>query len=205
MVQQSGILRKGIEEHFASSINDSLLLRKLEISPWTQQYLANMLHSFVRAEQLFAREGIEGKFQLEPVTYQYFHALTEQGITRRLRLKKVADECLFLTGYFYDHINSAGNGQTQFHHDVGTSAYIHLAQGNTNAAYNAHLVGLYHELAANFTVLSAVIGDLHLPELNHVQNVLRLYERWQKTQDPRQYEALVGCGFLKRDKVSSIN
>lgn len=205
MVQQKSITQSSIEDHLASSIQKSALLRHLDLSVQVQQYIANMLRSFIRTGDLFSRKTVEGKLQLEPVSYQYFQALSEKGVIRNLQLRRVADECLFLTGYFYDFLTSAGKGQVQFHQDIGISAYTHLAEGNNYRHSPVPIVGgAYGELATHFTVLSTILGDLHLPELDNPKNLLRLYERWRQVGDERQKDLLVAQGFLGK-KNNKLN
>lgn len=190
------IVTAGVEDYFASSIEKSLVWRKLELSPRTRQYLVQMLTSFVRLDQLFNPREIGGKLRLEPISVQYFRALSERGLSRKLQLRKVGDECLFLTGYCYDFLSSAGKGQVQFRRDIGVSAYLSLAQGDIHDPHNLSGVNLYQELARKFPDISAVVSDLHLPELDDPKNVVRLYEHWQQTNDTRYGEALIACGFL---------
>lgn len=144
-------------------------------------YIERMLTRFVESSNLFQSYDFHGekKYGLKPITLQHFELTsTEFSSSRESGLQKLAEECLFLVGYCYDHVRRNGIGSVHFHRDVGSVAYDSLGA----------LTGVqtYPEVAESFDEYAVVIGDLHVPGLRKDRKKLKVVlDRWMETRDQR--------------------
>jgi hypothetical protein len=176
--------KKELHTFFEETIEGAVARHQLGVSNLARNYLIGMLDRFALTEELFPLG------QPDTITFQYFKVLQETYKLRQQQLnQQLGDHCLFLVGYFYDFIRKQGEGQVQYYSDIGSGAYGEL--------------GTYPfaELAHKFDDLYVIIGNLHLPELNKDENVVKMYQKWQETQD-RYYESLLLAKGIVPQKVN---
>ncbi|HLC97165.1 MAG TPA: hypothetical protein VJC21_00070 [Candidatus Nanoarchaeia archaeon] len=190
-----------LKEYFLSAVEEALARRKLDASVHSRAYLVDLLASFARPEQLFRkfRYGfIEGE-GLEPLGLKYFTALQDSSKrVQTTQLKDLGDQCLFLTGYFYDYVRQQGIAYVEYHYTLGSTAYASLGSRLQQEPVISELFG---ELAGRFKDFCMVIGDMHLPELDNEKKLLDVYQRWRKTLDERYASLLLakGCILVQKE------
>ncbi|MDP3639853.1 MAG: hypothetical protein Q8R53_01480 [Nanoarchaeota archaeon] len=191
-----------LKEHFFSVIEEAISRRNLEVSAHSRAYLVDLLASFARPEQLFRkfRYGfIEGE-GLEPLGLKYFTALQDSSKrVQNLQLKDLGDQCLFLTGYFYDYLRQQGVAYVEYHYTLGSTAYASLG---SRLQREPVVRELFSELAERFKDFCIVIGDMHLPSLDNEKKLLEVYERWRQTFDERYASLLLakGCILVQKEE-----
>ena len=170
---------KELEDFFTETIEQALNRHKLDVSDKARNYIITMLERFADTLKLFPEQRIE------PITFQYQRLVEETNrVWQRELGQELGDHCLFLVGYFYDFVRRGGDGQVEYHSQIGSTAY--------------QQTGKYPlvELASNFTDLYLVIGDLHLPELDDPEKLMQVYQKWEKTKDRYYASLLVGKGIV---------
>lgn len=171
-----------LQTHFNSSISDSIRRRSLDFSGGLVDYVSGMLMGFANLTRP------SNEFNLEPITFKNFEARMETSPTTKvIKLRDLGDHCLFLTGYLYDFVRKFGKSQVYYHYDIGSSAYSDIS-----VSYDDH----FCEMSKHFPDVSKVIGDLHLPSLNHESNLLKVYEKWLETGDDRYLGLLSAKRFV---------
>lgn len=158
----------------AESIDQAIARHQIEISVPAREYVLKMLGRFAEAV----------KVSSESITFQYQRILGETyELHKRHLSQQLGDHCLFLVGYFYDFVRRAGEGQVEYHAQMGSAAYQEAGKYP------------FAELADKFPELYLVIGDLHLPNLDQ-EKILDVYKKWLETGD-RYYESLLlGKGIV---------
>ena len=186
-----------LSDFLGETIEGSVSRHGFSLSDEGKTYLRGVMEHFADAQQLFQEYDFHGKpiYGLKPITLQHFEAVAEKGRAAKTEaLRTVAEQCLFLVGFCYDHIRKNGMGQVRFHSDLGAAAYDSLAQ---RSSADAHV---FPEIAEQFTAYCVVTGDLHIPELR--SNPVRfknVFDRWMKTHDRR--DELLIEGVLDKQLV----
>jgi len=182
---------KQLELFFHEHVNESTERRRIDLSDYGKIYLTRMLTDYAASDKLFRAyefEKIKGE-GLVPITLQYLSSFNCPNFQKRIKLKELADDCLFLVGYFYDFIRKDGRGQVKYHYNLGTSAYQSL--GNL-IARERNMSTLFFELSDKFIDLSLIIGDVHIPSLKG-EKLLETYKKWERTKDTRYLSLLTAA------------
>jgi|SRR3989344_5143076 len=165
------------QDFFNKTIELSLARHGLEVSDQAKNYLSGMLAQFSEDMELH-------KDWMQPITFRYQQVMEQtQKLQRQQSSRELGDHCLFLVGYFYEFVARHGQGQVQYHTEIGSNAYQQA--GRTP----------YAELANKFTDLYLVIGDLHLPTLNN-EKIVELYQKWLQRGDKYYESLLLGKGVI---------
>ena len=183
-----------LEMFFHQHLDESIERRKISLSDYGRIYLAKMLCDYAKSDKLFRSyqfDKIKGE-GLVPITLQYLSSFNLPNSLKSLKLKELADDCLFLTGFFYDFIRKEGMEQVSYHYNLGSSAYYSL--GNIAARNEGNISALFFELSDRFIDLSQIIGDMHLPSLKG-EKLLEVYRKWKETKDPRYLSLLMAKNF----------
>src|SRR3989338_9566431 len=151
----------------------------LDTSCW---YVADVISKYVNASELL-KEG-----QLEPLTFQLFASLNDPN---HGRVRKLANESLFLTGFFYDFVRKRGMGQVDYYHEIGSRAFKTLS-----IAYqqNEDLSLAMYDISENHPVFSKMIGDLRAQEMCD-SDLVDLARRWENTHDERYRSLMIKLGY----------
>lgn len=180
-MEKQHTLEEDLTSFLHQSIERAMERHKLELTPPAQQYLVEMLERFGEAF------GVYQQGWLTPVTFQYQRITEEASRLQRIQQQReLGDHCLFLVGYFYDFVRSCGEGQVEYHSQIGSSAYVQTEQ--------FPLV----EMGRKFNRLYLVISDLHLPQIDE-QRLVEIYERWEKTKDTYYASLLMGKGIMPKE------
>ena len=161
------------------TIDQAIARHRIELTPPAREYLLEMLERFAADFELYQEQW------LTPVTFQYQRLMEETDRLWQKQLgQELGDRCLFLVGYFYEFVRRSGDGQVEYHSQIGSTAYQQTKKG------------LLVELAENFTNLYLVIGDLHLSELDDPEKLMEVYQKWEKTKDRYYASLLLGKGIM---------
>jgi len=156
----------------------------LDTSCW---YVADVLSRYAPSSELL-KEG-----NLEPLTFQLFAALSNPD---HKQVRKLANEALFLTGFFYDFVRKRGTGQVEYYHDIGSRAFRALSIANKE--YEDLSLAL-HDISENHPTFSKMIGDLRAGEMND-SDLVNLARKWESTRDERYRSLMIKLGYDPLDK-----
>lgn len=179
-----------LKDAFADSLRVAVQSRKLDISTWAQDYVANMLAIFVRSANLFEHSLTEKgsvEHHLPPIAISYLETQSPED------LRRLGDRCLFLTGFLYDFIRCDGMPQVRYYGDIGSSAYLDFAR---SLKKHRDAKPLYYELAQKFWDLSEVIQGLRTAESYSRKELSDTLFKYTQEQDPRHADILFKCGFV---------
>lgn len=171
------------------SCSASLHPRPHEDTLW---YLGNMLARFSKSDQFFCYDS--GQLTLRPLALLYSDAREAIDEHQRcLLLRHLGDHSLFLGALFPENYARRGI-QKDYFVGMGGGAYDYLAGKAKN---NRHV---FSEMANFFTRLLQLIAQVCSKDsFFNASDILSLYERWQKTQDPLVARQLQAVGITPLD------
>jgi hypothetical protein len=160
-------------EFFKEQVEGAMERQRLRASDWTVYYLVNLLASFVspaRLEQMNAQE---------PLGLRLARAMAAEGGPKRDDLRFIADNSLFLAGFFGDSLQRR-MVDLDYYVSLGGYAYSRLA------SHDDAFADVFGELAEKFVPVVDVLSDISdRSRSSNNRDVLRLYERWLRTGSER--------------------
>jgi hypothetical protein len=149
-------------------------------------------HYLVQLLAAYAAHGIEDA----PLALKLAEAADANPRERRRSLREIGDTSLYLSGFWADSLADK-LVDVDYYIELGGSAYGELARGGpgwTGDPFGA----VFGELAANFVrfveVLAIVSRRTTHPTSN--EDVLRLYQRWQRTKSTAAAARLAALGVV---------
>lgn len=191
----SAIAVMDLREFFHDSVQQALRHQHVAVEDQTEHYLVNVLTTFARTDALY--ESTEAGLQLKPLACMLAEAAdAPNGTQQRQVLQRMGDVSLFMAGFFA-HSFARKLIDIDYHIAMGGRAYASLADSLRGRMRSAALAVVFAELAGKFQRLVDVlndVADMARPTSN--QDVLRLYEIWQKTSSPRARQLLGELGVV---------
>ena len=169
-------------EFFKEQVEGAMQRQHLHASDWTVYYIVNLLASFVlpaRLEQMNAHE---------PLGVRLARALAAEGGPTRDDLRHIADNSLFLAGFFGDSLQRR-LVDVDYYISLGGYAYSRLA------SHDDAFADVFGELAEKFVPVVDVLSDISDRSRSSNRDVLRLYERWLRTGSERDRLLLAEKGL----------
>lgn len=181
----------GVRDYFQTELAEVLKRRKLDTEREAVPYLADVLLSYQRADEFFARAK-DGRRERNVLALLYGEAQTGDPFVRERALKRLGDICLLITGVFPDSLKRRVV-DVDYYFGMGGGAYRALA----DMQFTDIARSLYGELAQKFVVFSDVLGEFaDKSGLLNDGDLLRLYERWLSTGSQRLREKLSAMGIV---------
>ncbi|MDP3990357.1 MAG: hypothetical protein Q8Q01_04080 [archaeon] len=174
--------------YFFDQLNTAPEVEEHELLDTSCWYVADLLSKYIHSSELLN----EGK--LEPLTFQLFSALNDPN---HKRVRRLADETLFLTGFFYDFVRRRGKGQVDYYHDIGSRAFQALSLAYRD---NEELSLALYDISEKHPVFSKMIGDLRAAEMND-SDLVNLVRRWEETHDERYRSLMIKLGYDPLNKI----
>ncbi len=170
-----------LREFFHDSIAAAVEHQQRHIAPETIFYLTNLLTEFSSAEFVFQQYEYEGN-TLPPLAMLYMGAVEAKTRKQKLyQLKKLGDLSLFVSGLFSYSLNRS-LVDVDYYVAMGGNAYAHLADTASYDSNQKVFAGIFAELSEKFVIVIDIlteVGDNMDQKPN--QDVMRLYELWQRT------------------------
>lgn len=184
---------KDLKPYFKELVENAVYHQRLDVTDISQFYLVNLLNEFAKTERLF--DWRTDHYEETPLALLLSRAIDSDSATCVKSLKRLGDISLYISGYFSDHIDSKL---------VDIDYYISMGEG-AYKSLSGMLVGertfyeLYGELSIKFAGLVGVLYEVRNSG-GIISNVdlIRLYERWLKTGDPRIKERLAREGIIPK-------
>lgn len=168
-----------LKAFFHETLSHALSQRKVEVPEPTEFYLVGLLATLrdvsrSLVELSFAQEG--------------------DDCSRLTRLRSVGDQALSVSGLFDAQLERRGISRSYLS-DLGSRAYRGasvLARKSRDARAE-----VFEDLGSHFTTYAELLEDVReATALGTPDDVLALYERFQKTRSPALAERLLGHGVL---------
>lgn len=131
---------------FTSLIDDGLKRLDVTLSQPTQSYLSEMLFLYIKSDRLFENDPVSGKNTLKTIAEMYLESQQSSLKTQTFLLKKIADQSLYLGGFFREFLERKSVG-LDYYLELGQCAYGHLA-------YDHPLSDIFYELSLQFINLT---------------------------------------------------
>ena len=175
--------RESAVEYFRELVEGALVHQHVAVGELTTFYVVHLLAGFLKRP--------EGHDDFEPLALKLAMALETDGPNQRIALKQVADNSLFLSGFFADSLQRR-LVDIDYYVSVGGSAYSALSRTESDT-----FALVFGELAEKFTAFVDVLAEVsERSSCTTNQDLLRLYERWLRTGSRRSGRLLVERGVL---------
>ena len=176
-------------EYFRELVESALQHQHLAAGELTSFYLVNLLAGSIHVD----RAPVAGD---EPLGVRLAKALRAAGVRQRDGLRQVGDHSLFISGFFADSLNRS-LVDVDYYIQLGACAYASLArQGDDRFGE------VFDELAGKFTAFVDVLGEVsERTALSSNSDLLRLYEKWVRTQSRRSGDLLASRGIVPNASV----
>lgn len=189
-----------LRPYFKEMVETTVSHQQLELTDMSQFYIVNLLNDFSKTDQLF--DWKSDHFEETPLAVLLSQALGS-NVSERIRIfKKIGDSSLYIAGYFSEHIDS---------HLVDIDYYISMGSGayeNLGGIFSSErtFFELYAELSDKFELLVNLLSEIkNSAEVITNSELLRLYERWLRTKDPKAKERLQKEGMILKEIDSGKN
>lgn len=181
---QNLVVSSDVREYFHDRIESAINHQSLRIEEATVIYLVNLLGAYMRAQALFEKSA-DG-LHVKPLAMHYADALNATTTAEKSQaLRKLGDVALFISGFFAASLNRK-LVDVDYYIAMGGTAYSAVQDLNRSPTHQ-----LFAELAENFARLVDVLSEVSDDsQLTSNGDLLRLYESWLNTRDPRAYEKL---------------
>jgi hypothetical protein len=164
---------EGVTEYFRELVDDAVDRQQLALDPMTSYYVVRLLTAFARTDSA----ACDAFWSAEPMGALLGQAMAAGGAEQRRRLRQVGDRSLVDVDYYMR---------------IGGLAYDSLSHDDADLFAIA-----FAELASRFGAVVDVLGEVgERCALGSPADLLRLYERWQRTGSTRCARQLVARGVL---------
>lgn len=179
---ETHVRRETPVEYFKELVESAVEHQGLEADETTFYYVVNLLAGYVQTDV--------GHTFGEPLGVAFAEALQAAGSRKRRGLRRVGDASLFVAGFFSDSL-SQKLVDVDYYTTLGAYSYGTLGQSDDV------LAGTYAELADKFARFVDVLGEVSgRSRLTSNTDLLRLYERWMRTQSRLAGSLLVARGIM---------
>ncbi|MFN3197314.1 MAG: hypothetical protein ACE366_02680 [Bradymonadia bacterium] len=182
-----------LRQYFVDAIESASKSQRVELDDHTQSYLAELLFGFSDARPE-ARPDL-GTLMDRPVALQLSEAMSAPPGRRFKALKHIGDYCLYLTGFFHQALHRKPVSPS-YYMDVGGGAYMRAARSLNDRTGDNPFVALFRNLAVRFDELVEVINAISEDCFNRDPDILRLYDRFLETGEPRLAARLTTLGVV---------
>lgn len=187
MVKKTPLIlpERDLRPYFKEKVEAAVENQQLDVTETSKFYIVNLLNDFTQTKQLF--DWKEDHFEETPLAILLTEALHSDRGKQIKSFKRLGDICLHVSGFFADHIERK---------PVDIDYYISMGEGayhNLSGILISEKVfcDLYGELASKFCGFVDVLAEVkNSSEVATNRDLIRLYEKWLKTGDPRLEEQL---------------
>lgn len=177
---------QNLQEFFYHLVRSAIEKQRLTVSAEAEYYLVQLLYRFAKLER---GERIE-----DQTLVSLLHQALEASETARVQLlKQVGDLALYVAGYFPESL-SRKLVNVDYYMRMGGHAYGSVAE----IIVQPHVQSLFGELSAKFPYWVDILGEVsaQTQSRHSGQDLLRLYELWQRTGSLKALNLLQQEGIL---------
>ena len=174
-----------IAEFFRAEVDRAFKEQGLPCGTLTEHYVVQLLAAY-------GAQTIEER----PLALRMMAALDLPPRERRTKLREIGDTSLYVSGFWTDSLNNKPI-DVDYYIDMGGTAYGELARGGPG--WTGDPFGdVFGELAQNFARLVEVLMlvSRRTSHCANNQDVVRLYQRWQRTKSDWVARRLAALGVV---------
>jgi hypothetical protein len=187
--------RENLRDFFQKRVLEAMRNQRVDRSERAEVYLVNLLSEFSSAQPL--TKGAEGRAVHAPLALKLKDAMEAPSVEERFsHLRDLGDLALYVAGFFSDYITRRAV-DFDYYVSMGEGAYQSVSSLAQRRSFGEEVAGLFRELAMKFTKFVDVLAEIS--EESHIQKnqgILRLYERWQRTQSSWSERRLKELGVV---------
>ncbi len=179
---------------FENLVDKGLERRRVDARPAVRTYLIDLLQFYLDAKNLFDNESPTESGQRRPKTLAEMYLIANQSdaATKADMLKRMADRCLYVSGFFSDSLQRK-IVDIDYYCDMGGAAYRDLA----HCTREDILAEVYRTFAVRFVDYVDVLNVVsQTTAFASNQNLLRLYEKYIRTGSQMARDQLIEQGVL---------
>ena len=174
-----------LSSFFHDTLRSALASRRIDAPPPTERYLVGLLAELGHDETVLNKSLVE--LELES------HELEAEA--RLEHLRTLGDHALSISGLFEAHLEHHGLTR-RYVSEVGSRAY-HTACQLATACAQSSAAAVFYDLGERFRTYAEVLDDVReKTALGTRDDVLSLYERYEKTGSPALLNRLSARGVL---------
>jgi hypothetical protein len=185
------IMSSDLEGFFREQVTDARNELGIELQEMVEYYLVNLLCDY-------SNPGDGQALGDEPLALIYKRALEADAVDRISILKDLGDGALYTAGFFVESIQKSVV-DVDYYITMGGHAYSSLGNLVSGYARGSTFSEIYKELADSFPALVNVlnfVSGVSRESKSEDAELLKLYEKWVTTRDPRLYQQLIEKGLL---------
>lgn len=183
-------------EYFRELVESVLDRQRINAAELTAFYVVNLLCGYVRLASGDAALPGGGD---EPLAIQLQRAMDAGGLQQRLRLRRLGDVSLFVSGFFSDSLRRK-LVDVDYYIAMGGYAYGSLSRIDDEDRF----APVFAELADKFVAFVDVLSEVsERSALTSNADLLRLYERWLRTGSRRNGQLLVERGIVPNASIGN--
>jgi len=181
---------------FHEAVDGAMRSRGVSATEGATTYVVSLLTDYAKPTAR-AEEALE-----RPLTLLLDDALHTPDLGERFeRLRALGDCVLYTSGFFSDHFEARG---VDPHYVIGIGQTAYRTAGGLLRPSTRDLsdpsLDIFDELSRNFATFVAVIAEVADSTIargvDGSKNLLKVYERWLKTQSSTLADALSSHGFV---------
>lgn len=177
---------KNLNSEFYDIVSEKEKNAKIELSDYSKLYLMNLLKGLIEKNDFFYRDIIGN----DALAEAFMKALSEELLKKVQKIKAVGDLCLIYSGLFPDMLNKK-LVDVDYFIQLGKVSFLTLHRIYVTMNSLSDLKNLYYSIFLDFLKLVTVMIEISKSfKLIDQNNLLKVYERWQKTKIQGLYEIL---------------
>jgi hypothetical protein len=188
--------RESAIEYFKELVEQAIARQRLEATELASFYVVQLLAGFLRRPLVDGVRSPAGDDA--PLALRLAQVLEAGGLRQRTGLREIGDASLFLSGFFSDSLHRK-IVDVDYYVSIGGYAYNALSRVESDT-----FSPVFAELAEKFVGFVDVLSEVS-ERTFCASNVdlLRLYERWQKTGSQRSGQLLAERGVVPNPAAKS--
>lgn len=182
---------KNTAEYFKELVDTAMDHQDIETDESVAFYIVNLLSEYIETEKSFPEEASD-----EPLIMLLNSAMNSEYNERIRKFKQVGDFSLFVSGFFSDSLKRKLI-DIDYYIIIGGSSYSNLSyitKGQQNGELFSDLFGELSDRFKEFIDVIAEVSDKTSISTN--SDLLRIYERWLKTNSDRDAQLLKEKGVI---------
>ena len=185
------VSRESAVEYFKDLVETAIAHQGVATTELTTFYVVQLLAGSLERRADGGADPLGPLGDETPLALRLVDALESAGTRRRVRLKRIGDRSLFLSGFFSDSLQRT-LVDVDYYVSIGGFAYQTLSRLASDT-----FSPVFAELGDKFVSFVDVLSEVsERTGCASNADVLRIYERWLKTGSPRSGRLLVERGVM---------
>lgn len=180
------------KEYFRGELHKASNALRISLGQELEHYIVNLLCEFINLEKFQDLPGQDTSIFDAPLTVILQQALEQKALDQKIRLLKyLGDTSLYVAGYFQDYFNRK-TFDVKYYIDMGSTAYNNVGNLLENQQRK-----VYANLSENFVRLVDLVAEMsHFNGADSNQNILAIYDRWNRSNSDRLRKILEDSGII---------